>query len=521
MACLGRWSCSVAASLLVPAALAAGAVGGADGVAGIRVVEGGGEVFADRVAIKLAPGVTSEQLSLAFAGSGGSELDALCVFLRAAGAVEVAPAIQPPPKDAALASRLGLDRVAVVRLGPGADAVGLGAALARRFPQVEAAEAEPVGRAHSLVNVNDPLFPSAWHLENTGQSVYGVAGVPGADVRARAAWSVARTVPSATVTVAVLDTGVSLSHPDVGTALVPGRNFLSSTAPLAYDDASNLSHGTYCAGIIAATLNNSIGVAGAAPPARVMPVKMLTSSRTGTQTTCSSAVIWAADQGAGVISMSLGWGAPSSTGVLGAALVYAAAREVVVCASVGNTPGASVSYPASDPLVIAVGGTDNRDRGFTGGTTGPEMSLSAPAVGVVTTCDDSVGGADSYTVVDGTSMACPVVAAGSALVRSINPLLTAPQVRSMLESTADDLGTPGRDPVFGFGRVNFERAARAAVLSIPCRADMDRSGARTIDDLFLFLSYYFVGDPRADFDVSLSVSIDDLFTYLNAWFAGC
>ncbi|MBY0263237.1 MAG: S8 family serine peptidase, partial [Phycisphaerales bacterium] len=468
-------------------------------------------------------GTVGGELVEAFAGrtSGRSRLDGLCQLLRAGGATGVRLAIDPPALDTELASRLGLDRHVVVELGANADAAVLRDALAGESALTEVVELEAVGRAHAVPGVNDPLFPNCWHLANTGQPVFGTPGLAGADVRATRAWAVARTSTSTPVTVAVLDTGVSQSHPDLAGAMVTGRNFLSSTFPLAYDDTTTISHGTYCAGIVAATANNAIGVAGGAPAARIMPVRILNSSRTGTQTTCAGAVTWAADQGAGVISMSLGWGTASTTGVLNAAIAYAAARGVVMCASVGNEPGGTIGYPASDPAVIAVGGTDNRDQAFSGGTTGAAMSLSAPAVGVFTTTDDSTAGLDGYAPVDGTSMACPIAAAGAALVRSINPTLTGAQVRTILESTADDLGAPGRDPVFGFGRVNFEAAARSALATLPCRADADGSGSLTIADLTQMLSWFFAGDPRADIDASLAVSVDDIFLFLRMWFAGC
>lgn len=513
----------MAASLI---ASAAGAAGGLELTvlrADQAVPVESADALTARVAIQLREGFTAADLVAAFESEAdeAGALGLVVAELRRHGALRVESVFTPAPRNQALSRRLGLERYAVAQLEAGTDPAALGRALSTIERVIKVAEAESLGGAHTVPSVNDPLFGSSWHLENLGQVVFGVPGVGGADVRARRGWAVARTVASEPATVAVLDTGVSLSHPDLAGVLLPGRSFMSPTFPEAYDDATSISHGTYCAGIVAAMADNGIGVAGAAPTARILPVRVLASNRTGTQTTCASAVIWASDQGADVITMSLGWGAPSSTGVLGAALAYAAASGVVLCSSVGNTPGGEIGYPASDPLVIGVGGTDNRDGPFSGGTTGAAVSLSAPAVGVMTTTDDSAAGLNGYAALDGTSMACPIVAGAAALVRSINPALTAGEVRAILQTTADDLGSPGRDPVFGFGRVNFEAAARAAVASLPCRADADGSAGLTIADLTQMLSWYFAGDPRADIDASLTISVDDIFLFLRMWFAGC
>jgi len=366
--------------------------------------------------------------------------------------------------------------------------------------------------------VNDPHFPQQWHLLNTGQNIDGTIGVAGADIKAPEAWVYAPMLSP--IVVAVLDTGVSQSHPDLLGIQLPGRNLVNATTPTLTDDNTTISHGTYCAGVVAALPNNSIGVAGVAPNARILPVKTLQSIQIGSQTTCANGLTWAADNGARVASISASWGSASATGALATAVAYAAVRNLVVCASTGNTPGVSIGYPARWSSVIAVGGTSSADLAWSGGTTGIEIDVVAPADNILTTSDDN-SGINGYSRQTGTSLSCPMAAAVVALILGVNPDLTAEQARDVLFASVDDLGPPGWDEIYGHGRINALRAVQAARATLPCPLDADGNGIVDIEDVFAFVDYYLEPSIRADFDGNGLVNLDDLFLYLQGWFVGC
>lgn len=476
-------------------------------------------VFTDRVHVRVRSGADIKNV-LAPGASGGSleaAGDAWSKLIRKWNVRLVWPTFDPAPANAELARSLGMDRLITLWVPEGTDVRALAREASELVDLVEAADVDSTATAH-VTPPNDTQFGAQWHLNNTGQVVGGTPGVPGADTRILNAWGLAATAYTFTpITVAILDTGVSQSHPDLQNILVPGQNTVSPSTPLAFDDNTSISHGTYCAGIAGAIQNNQLGGAGISPNVRIMPVKVLQSISLGSQSACANGLRWAVDNGARVASMSLGWGTLSRTAGLDLAVTYADQSNVVVCSSSGNAPGAAINVPAKLPESLAVGGSTNRDEAWPGGTTGVELDLVAPSSGVLTTSDDA-SGINGFSVQDGTSMACPMVSGAAAIVLGINPALTSAQVRSILLSTADDLGAPGLDPTFGHGRLNVERAMRSALASLPCRTDVDLSGTVNIDDLFVYLSLFFAGDPRADINGSLSVNLDDLFTFIAMWF---
>jgi subtilisin family serine protease len=469
-------------------------------------------VFTDRVVVRCTAGTTIDRLS-----SSLDETTSPFGALASRWSVRfVLPTFFPAPQDEVTAHRLGMDRYATLVVPDGTDVWAMAAEFAKLGDQIELAEVDLNGHAH--IAPTDVLFGQQWALNNTGQVVNGRMGTAGADIRAEAAWDLTHTLSP--VVVAILDTGVSQSHPDLVGIQVDGQNTATASTPLAWDDNTSVSHGTYCAGIAGAAFGNSIGIAGVAPSIRIMPVKVLVNIQLGSQTTCANGLTWATDHGARVASMSLGWGGSTST--LNTAIAYAAAHNVLMCASTGNSPGSAIAFPANAGSdVIAVGGTDNTDAPFVGGTTGSQMGLVAPAVDVLCTCDDFGTAIDGYSLQTGTSMACPIVAGVAALVMSEEPSLTAAQVRDVLESSADDLGETGRDPIYGFGRVNAEAALRAAH-RLACPIDMDGNGQIDVYDIFAYIGYFFAQDPRADFDHSGVVEIADMFAFLSAYLAaGC
>ncbi|GAA1803939.1 type VII secretion-associated serine protease mycosin [Planosporangium flavigriseum] len=280
------------------------------------------------------------------------------------------------------------------------------------------------------------------------------------------------------VTVAVLDSGVDATHPDLAGQVLPGADFVDGST----DGRRDLvGHGTTVAALIAGRNDKSSGVAGIAPAAKILPVRVLDKqNKYDDATVVAAGLRWAVDHGATVVNMSLGGGTRSEA--LAEALTYAAQRDVVVIACTGNvTAGANyteVWYPAREPGVVAVaglvgtpasgapatGGTaagggsgGGADALWTGSLTGPPTVLTAPAVNLI---GARPGG---YWRVQGTSFAAPLVAGVAALVRSRWPSLDTANVINRLIRTARDLGPPGRDDRYGYGEINPVGALTASV----------------------------------------------------------
>ena len=219
---------------------------------------------------------------------------------------------------------------------------------------------------------------------------------------------------------------------------------------LIYDDHG---HGTHVAGIAAARINNGVGIAGMAGGATIMPVDVFPLPAFGTYEDLIRAIIYATDNGAHVINMSLG--ASSYSRGEEAAVNYAWNHGVVVVAAAGNTYGNTYHYPAAHRNAIAVAATDAGDNRCSFSTWGDFVDVAAPGCSVFSTVP---GG---YGWKGGTSMAAPHVAGLAALLFSLNPLLTNAQVRDLIEQNVDDLGTTGWDPYFGKGRINARKALAA------------------------------------------------------------
>ncbi|HUQ17138.1 MAG TPA: S8 family serine peptidase, partial [Candidatus Saccharimonadales bacterium] len=293
------------------------------------------------------------------------------------------------------------------------------------------------------------------------------------------AWDVVR--GSAAITVAIIDTGIDAAHPDLAGVLVPGTTFVSSpssgcTPGTTVDDNG---HGTHVAGIVGANGNNGQGIAGVAFGVRVLPVKALDCQGTGLLSDVASGITWAADRGARVINISLGSDSDSPT--LHDAIRYAVSRNALVIAAAGNCGDPSRAYPNATcpslnvaefpgayPEVLAVAATDPNDAHAAFSNTGAYVGISAPGVTILSTVPtypttlSRSSGVMNYAAFRGTSQASPLVAGVAALVLSREPALSVAQVIERLKTTADDLGTPGMDPVFGAGRVNALRAVTAS-----------------------------------------------------------
>jgi type VII secretion-associated serine protease mycosin len=282
------------------------------------------------------------------------------------------------------------------------------------------------------------------------------------------------------IVVAVLDSGVDASHPDLAGQVLPGYDLVDGSTDGRVDPVG---HGTTVAALIAGRRDED-GVVGLAPDAKILPVRVLDShNRYEDASIVARGLRWAVDNGATVVNLSLGGLAHSD--VLADALAYAAAKDVVVIACTGNLAQTAdgvpqVWYPAREPGVVAVTGLRGvagspgtvgwldkqgvgesaADELWTGSLTGPETVLSAPAVNLI---GARPGG---YWRVQGTSFAAPLVAGAAALVRSRHPGLSAANVINRLIGTAADLGAPGRDSRYGFGLVDPLAAMTAEVADV-------------------------------------------------------
>ncbi|KAA3601518.1 MAG: hypothetical protein DWQ06_07825 [Calditrichaeota bacterium] len=302
---------------------------------------------------------------------------------------------------------------------------------------------------------NDTFYGNQWSLENTGTNTSTWNGVNDADMDVDLAWNM--TTGSSSIKVAILDEGVDLVHPDLVGNLLPGYDATgqgSNGAP-SNDDA----HGTACAGIVAATANNSIGVAGVAYSCKIVPVRIAYDDGSGwvtSNTWIANATNWAWQTGnADILSNSWGGGSSSSainSAINGAITSGRGGLGSPVLFSAGNDDS-SVNYPAylSDVISVAAMSMCNErkspsscdNESWWGSNYGTNLDIAAPGVKIYTTDISGVLGYNSgdYTATfNGTSSACPNAAGVMALILSADPTLTETQARFAIESTCDKVG---------------------------------------------------------------------------------
>jgi thermitase len=304
--------------------------------------------------------------------------------------------------------------------------------LLTQDPRVEYAELDHL--VHATIFPNDPGHPSQW-----GPS----------KIMAPSAWDV--TTGSSDIVIAILDTGVDLNHPDLNDKIVPGWDFANDDN----DPQDDHEHGSHVAGIAAAETNNATGIAGISWQARIMPVKVLDENGDGFYSDVAEGVLYACSHGAQIINLSLGGSTYSAT--LEDAVQQAYEDGCLIVAAAGNGGGDFVDYPARFSEVMAVAATNESDirAGFS--DYGPQVEVAAPGVNIYSTLWN-----DKYGWKSGTSMAAPHVAGQAALIWSVCPNPTNQEVRSIIDSTADDRGASGWDPYYGYGRINALDAVQAA-----------------------------------------------------------
>jgi subtilisin family serine protease len=278
---------------------------------------------------------------------------------------------------------------------------------------------------------NDPYLGSQWHVPRIGADL---------------AWDASQ---GSGVTIAIIDSGVLPSHPDLAARLVPGWNFYSNNA----DTSDAYGHGTAVAGSAAAATNNGAGVAGVAGAARIMPIRVSDSTGYAYFSTIAQGVTFAADNGARVANAS--FASLHTSASVQSAAQYLKSKGGLLVVSAGNT-GAN-DGAGSNSTMIPVSATDGNDALASWSSFGNYVAVAAPGVGIWTTSADG-----TYRSASGTSFAAPITAGVVALMMATKPTLSATQVESLLYSTALDLGSAGRDIYFGHGRVNAAAAVAAA-----------------------------------------------------------
>jgi subtilisin family serine protease len=326
------------------------------------------------------------------------------------------------------ARTVGSTGLYIVELPSQASETAVAQQLARN-PHLKFAELDR--RVYPSLAVNDPYIGAQWHTTKIG---------------APSAWDISQ---GSNIVIAILDTGVDSSHPDLSARMVSGWNVSSNNA----DTSDWHGHGTWTAGTAAATLNNGTGVAGVAGQAKIMPVRIADPGAPVYWSTVAQGITYAADKGARVASISY-WGLMASSAIQSASQ-YMKDRGGLVVVSAGNN-GTQENYSATSTM-IPVSATDQNDQLTSFSSYGSYVALAAPGVDIWTT---SPGG--GYAAGWGTSFSTPVTAGAVALIMAAKPGLTSTQVESILFKNATDLGPSGRDVYFGYGRVNADAAVRAA-----------------------------------------------------------
>jgi len=374
----------------------------------------------------------------------GASLEAQAMALSCSGAT---PAEQVANDLALVAVRPGEELAVAERL--------------RAQPGVLAAE--PNYRVYALASPNDPYFGSQWHHLL---------------MHAPDAWGM--TVGSSAVTVAVIDSGADLNHPDLATRLIAGRDYVDTPNDMEPRDAYG--HGTHIAGLIGAVTDNYIGVAGVDWRAQLLIIRVLDQNGEGYLDNVVKGIDYAIGQGADVINLSLG--SSGGAAIMQPAIDRAHAAGIVVVAAMGNQGSSTPFYPAACNHVIAVAATTRNDVYAYYSNWGSHIDLAAPGGethpsttnGIYSTmptytvtANSALGMARNYDYWQGTSMSAALVSGLSALLLAANPALTPQQVESLMASTAQDLGPTGWDQDYGWGRIDMARAVGQIVAPEPVR----------------------------------------------------
>ncbi len=268
-------------------------------------------------------------------------------------------------------------------------------------------------------------------------------------IEAELGWNITR--GSEDITIAVVDTGVDLDHPDLRNRLVKGYNVVDDNNNPDDDNG----HGSHVAGIIASETNNREGTAGVTWFNKIMPVKVMGPEGYGTTFDIAKGIIWAADNGADVINLSLGNYQPSV--LLEEAVQYAYSKNAVIVAAAGNDSSNQPTYPASYPEVLSVSAVSIDGSRAPFSNYGDYIDIAAPGEYILSTFFDK-----QYAALSGTSMAAPHAAGLAGLMLSANPELSNKEVMDKIKSSAIDLGSKGKDHDFGYGLIDIKTSLQSA-----------------------------------------------------------
>jgi thermitase len=300
--------------------------------------------------------------------------------------------------------------------------------------------AEPDFIATAIGTANDPYFTGGnqWYLTK---------------IQAPQAWD--SSTGNSTGIVAIIDTGVRASHPDLSGKVLQGYDFINNDSDATDDNG----HGTAVAGLCSAASNNGIGMAAVAWANPILPVKVLGADGSGTYSGIANGITWSADRGARIINLSLG--GTSSSRTLQDAVNYAWNKKSVIIAAAGNNGNNTAFYPAACKNVVAVSATTSSDTRPSWSNYGSYVDLSAPGENILT-----LQGSSSYASWNGTSFSSPITSGVAALMAAANPALSNASIVDLLLKNCDDIGAAGYDVYFGNGRVNANRAVAAALATV-------------------------------------------------------
>jgi len=353
------------------------------------------------------------------------------------------------------------------------------------FPTAAVSNSQVTLKGSSNAEPNDSFFAQQWALHNTGQT----GGTADADIDAVEAWDIETGSPE--VVIAIVDSGIDFTHPDLADNIwtnpdevsdngidddgngyvddVHGYDFHNENNDSLPEDSTG--HGTSLAGIIAAVTDNGIGIAGVAYNSKIMPVKIFDEDSMTTASMVAEGIRYAADNGAKVICMALGFPFPSAT--LKDAVDYAYGKGAFICVGAGNFDNDRKTYPAAYENVTAVAATDHNDQRmeyyyehngvWANSTYGDWVDIAAPGENIMTTLPtyyvEYMNGMWNYPLNygagSGVTLATPIVAGVAALVYSKNPSYSPGRVTAILKANSDPYDS---EYYLGAGRINANNA---------------------------------------------------------------
>lgn len=315
---------------------------------------------------------------------------------------------------------------------------------------------------------NDVQYDYQWYLENSGQEIphntsgeiKKIAGKKDADIDCGNMRRYLKGRKKSKVVVAVIDTGINYELADFSgkVNMKDAYNFVSNNT----DPMDDNNHGTHVSGIIAASSNNGYSMAGISSNVTILPIKALDSNGSGRVSDLAKAIKYATEQEVDVINLSLGIREengdpvlPDSCEDVEKALKEAVKKNITIVVAAGNESKDNLSYPANSKYTITVGAINNKDQLASFSNTGEGLDLVAPGVAIASLLKNG-----EVAVLDGTSMATPIVTAVVANMYSLDQNLNSDRVEAILKKSCRDLGKKGYDTKYGYGCINAEKAVK-------------------------------------------------------------